>query len=253
MIYLISDSKLLKIGYTSNLNNRLSGLKTGNPLVTIVAFKAGSKIDEKNLHEQCKKWHVDKEWYEDTIEVRQKFEEYDPFSNDQINLFKEVLSKALTRISEEKDYEYFLNKPIFNHFKEKVINIKNVPEEYSKMLGYLAEAEAYCNALYCIKYAKKEGLKYIKSEYKVCKTASWCISRDDLNSIINISKKDIYRYEELQKCVENLKIDLHNVKTDYAKYIIATRLKHDSENLNSLQKRIKENLDFVEEILNRIK
>lgn len=249
----MSDNKLLKIGYTTNLNNRLHGLKTGNPLITVVSFKAGSKMDEKNLHEQCKEWYVDKEWYQDTVEVRKKFEEYNPFSDNEINLFKETLSKALLSIYKEKDYKYFWNKPIFRHFKEKVINIENIPEEYSRMLTYLKEAEEYCNALYCIKYIRKQDLEYVKSKYMVSKNIFWYISKTDLNFILEASKKKISKYNELQKYTEELKTDLSNIKTDYTRSIIESRLKNDLDSLNYLQKEIKENLDFLEKVLDKIK
>lgn len=44
----------LKIGYSNNVQKRLRTFLTGNPDITLLSFKSGTKQDEANLHKLCK-------------------------------------------------------------------------------------------------------------------------------------------------------------------------------------------------------
>lgn len=54
MLYLIKSNKFLKIGYTSNIDNRIKQYKTHNPDIKILSIIEGTREDEKKLHELCK-------------------------------------------------------------------------------------------------------------------------------------------------------------------------------------------------------
>lgn len=54
MIYLIEDRDYLKIGYTKDIQSRLSGYKTENVYCKLLSYKEGTVKDETILHELCK-------------------------------------------------------------------------------------------------------------------------------------------------------------------------------------------------------
>ena len=60
MLYLIQSSNFLKIGYTSNLENRKKDYKTHNPDFKILATRKGTKKDESYLHKLLHKYKVNK-------------------------------------------------------------------------------------------------------------------------------------------------------------------------------------------------
>lgn len=53
MIYLIKDREYLKIGYTKNIDSRMSNYRTHNPHFELLAYKEGLKQDESKLHKLC--------------------------------------------------------------------------------------------------------------------------------------------------------------------------------------------------------
>ena len=53
MLYLLEDRDYLKIGYTTNLNERMKSYKTCNCYIKLIASKPGSKKDEHRLHKLC--------------------------------------------------------------------------------------------------------------------------------------------------------------------------------------------------------
>lgn len=54
MLYLIKDRDYLKIGYTSNLDQRKKAYETTNCYAEIIMVRDGTMKDEKALHELCK-------------------------------------------------------------------------------------------------------------------------------------------------------------------------------------------------------
>lgn len=69
MIYLISnitpDIALLKIGYTNNINKRMSTYKTHNPTFNLLYVGEGNKENEKFLHLYFERYRHEssKEWF----------------------------------------------------------------------------------------------------------------------------------------------------------------------------------------------
>jgi hypothetical protein len=50
----IKSGKFLKIGFTSNIENRIKQYKTHNPDVLVLSMMEGTREDEKRLHTLCK-------------------------------------------------------------------------------------------------------------------------------------------------------------------------------------------------------
>ena len=70
MLYLIEDRDYLKIGFTTDLEKRISSYKTTNCYAKLIDTKPGSRIDEKAIHLLCEKHHYDREWFYNNDEVR---------------------------------------------------------------------------------------------------------------------------------------------------------------------------------------
>lgn len=94
MIYLIKSGEYVKIGFSENINKRLSILQTGNPIkMEIIDYKEGNKIDEGILHSLCKEFRIRGEWFKDCDQVRE--------------IFKNYISKKLDNIKiQDKDFIY---------------------------------------------------------------------------------------------------------------------------------------------------
>jgi hypothetical protein len=58
MLYLIEDRDYLKIGYTSNIEERIKSYKITNIYCKLVDIKEGDKYNEYELHKICDKWKV---------------------------------------------------------------------------------------------------------------------------------------------------------------------------------------------------
>jgi hypothetical protein len=79
MIYLIShEDKFLKIGYTSDINNRLSQLQTSNPIrLKVINLIKGDVNLEKELHSRFKELRVNGEWFVYDAEILNYFSSQD--------------------------------------------------------------------------------------------------------------------------------------------------------------------------------
>jgi excisionase family DNA binding protein len=63
-VYFIACGKFVKIGVTTNINKRISSMKTWNPLeMRILAKIPGDRKTEKDLHLKFKKYRHDCEWF----------------------------------------------------------------------------------------------------------------------------------------------------------------------------------------------
>ncbi len=80
MLYLIESSDYYKIGYTKNLKIRIQQYKTCNPDFKLLGTIDGDQIDEKILHNKCKKYHYKNEWYYKNRIILKTFKSY--VSND---------------------------------------------------------------------------------------------------------------------------------------------------------------------------
>lgn len=107
MLYLIKSNKFLKIGYTSNIDNRIKQYKTHNPDIKILSIIEGTREDEKKLHELCKEWKYDSEWFYYSPKI------IELFSNNILN------SEIIIRENIVKTYEEFI--PKLCKFKKKLL------------------------------------------------------------------------------------------------------------------------------------
>lgn len=107
MLYLIKSNKFLKIGYTSNLNNRIKQYKTHNPDIKVLSIIDGTREDEKKLHELCKEWKYDSEWFYYSPKIIDLF-----LNHNQLDL-------CIVRESIVKTYNEFI--PKLCQFKKKLL------------------------------------------------------------------------------------------------------------------------------------
>ncbi|MCK4447410.1 MAG: GIY-YIG nuclease family protein [Candidatus Marinimicrobia bacterium] len=78
MIYFITDGNgYFKIGYTENIEERLSQLNAANPnKLKVIHIKKGGLLEEKILHNKFYKYRKNGEWFENCKEIRD-FIKYD--------------------------------------------------------------------------------------------------------------------------------------------------------------------------------
>lgn len=70
-VYVVQCGPCVKIGYTSNLEQRLHALKTSNPHeIELIGSFPGTKADEKIIHKQFSHLRIKGEWFAAEWEVR---------------------------------------------------------------------------------------------------------------------------------------------------------------------------------------
>lgn len=78
MIYFINHTEYLKIGYTSDINKRITDLQVSCPVkLTLVGLIDGDMVDESALHEKFRKFHSHGEWFTYTKELYQYVQSLD--------------------------------------------------------------------------------------------------------------------------------------------------------------------------------
>lgn len=116
MIYLIKDRDYLKIGYSSNIDQRKKAYDTTNCYAKMIMIKDGSRKDETILHKLCEQWHYKNEWFYYNDEIIKIFEEYQSDNNEERiqKLEKEVcglktqLQSLISHIKErDKEWENY--------------------------------------------------------------------------------------------------------------------------------------------------
>lgn len=76
MIYLIESNDKLKIGYAKNAEQRFKTYRTHNIDAQLLAYKTGIRKDEKLLHELCKEYQYEGEWFYNNDFVKDTFNNY---------------------------------------------------------------------------------------------------------------------------------------------------------------------------------
>lgn len=64
MLYLIKDTDFLKIGYSSNIEERMKEYATHNPSYELIGVREGDKEFEKFFHNRFKEFRLRNEWFE---------------------------------------------------------------------------------------------------------------------------------------------------------------------------------------------
>ena len=111
MLYLIKDRDYLKIGYASNIKDRMKSYKTHTLYTELLDVKPGSTTDERNLHKLCSKYLVELEWFKNCEEVLSIWRNYEPEVIKDLDIIKNIIEKADEELS-RVHLELFKNWPV---------------------------------------------------------------------------------------------------------------------------------------------
>lgn len=133
MLYLIKDRDYIKIGYTSNLDQRQKAYETTNCYAEVIMTKDGTRKDESNLHKLCDKWHYKNEWFHYDDEIVKIFEEYQP---DQEERLKKPEADVSTLKTQMQSIINYINKNIkeLEEWNNAWVEIDNDMKEYLSQL-----------------------------------------------------------------------------------------------------------------------
>lgn len=133
MLYLIKDRDYIKIGYTSNLDQRQKAYETTNCYAEVIMTKDGTRKDESNLHKLCDKWHYKNEWFHYDDEIVKIFEEYQP---DQEERIKKLETELFTLKIQMQSVINYINKNVkeLEEWNNAWIEIDNDMKEYLSQL-----------------------------------------------------------------------------------------------------------------------
>lgn len=133
MLYLIKDRDYIKIGYTSNLDQRQKAYETTNCYTEVIMTKDGTRKDESNLHKLCDKWHYKNEWFHYDDEIVKIFEEYQP---DQEERIKKLETELFTLKTQMQSVINYINKNVkeLEEWNNAWTEIDNDMKEYLSQL-----------------------------------------------------------------------------------------------------------------------
>lgn len=133
MLYLIKDRDYIKIGYTSNLDQRQKAYETTNCYAEVLMAKDGTRKDESNLHKLCDKWHYKNEWFHYDEEIVKIFEEYQP---DQEERLKKLEAEVSTLKIQMQSIINYINKNVkeLEEWNNAWVEIDNDMKEYLSQL-----------------------------------------------------------------------------------------------------------------------
>ena len=248
MIYLMTDQRFLKIGYTQDVKARLKQLKTGNPSIELVKTKPGSKLDEKAIQVICKQWNVDREWYQNIPEIINIFDEYDPFSKKELEVLKKLYKDAINNVKEGKWFGA-VKSNIFQHISDKMKDATNVPEEYRKYYNYCVNIDNYSQALCCLSYKNVKEISNIKLEYKISDNIILTPIQDYFKNKTEKYEEGVKELESKNELLKALHEDLSNVKSQIAIEFLTKIYDNVSNEYKKLYKSLHTNIDFNEQLL----
>lgn len=182
MLYLIEDRDYLKIGYAKNFDERWKSYMLHNCYCKPLSVKEGAFYDEQELHKLCTPYRFRSEWYYNTQEV------IDIFNNYQSNI-KEILdndTKILHQISKDI-VELHQNSSNFPEFKfkfdkyivEKENEIKSIKQHMNRLnsrddlpfkeiktcIDYIEKLSKTIYVRSCIIYLCKETIDFKNPNY----------------------------------------------------------------------------------------
>lgn len=133
MLYLIKDRDYIKIGYTSNLDQRQKAYETTNCYAEVIMAKDGTRKDEFNLHKLCDKWHYKNEWFYYDDEIVKIFEEHQP---DQEERLKKLEADVSTLKIQMQSIINYINKNVkeLEEWNNAWVEIDNDMKEYLSQL-----------------------------------------------------------------------------------------------------------------------
>ena len=194
MLYLIEDRDYLKIGYANNIKDRMSGYRMHNCYATLISSKEGLMCNEKELHELCKQWQYRGEWFYNTPEVKQIFEEYNSFKESDFIWLKKLVASRYISLLKDKCLPKIQTK--VNNILENLRKEKSLPIYIKKWVDCFYEQDDLNRVI----------------EFFLDKSVYFPKARFDFNIFPNIvidtSKsvlKCLYEYENILKEYERLK------------------------------------------------
>lgn len=182
MLYLLEDREYLKIGYAKDINQRFKQHQISNLHLKLLDTKIGTLRNERELHQLCKKYWVQSEWYQNCPEVINIWNYYN--SKLEINDLKEVVfsrSKLIQKYLLDPKKFYITEKiptidefniTLFNEMKTNNINL----DEYEYWLVLYQNQTEIFNCLQMQKIKIKD-CNYLNLEYFPNKTLRLCIIR----------------------------------------------------------------------------
>lgn len=186
MLYLIEDRDYLKIGYTNNIKDREKTYKLHNCYAKVISLKEGTLECEQDLHELCKEWHYQGEWFHNVPKVKQIFEKYNSFNDSKFIWLKKIVSERYVSLLTIRKLPYLSNKDFLRikNLRKEVLN-KNVPKNISRWIAYFDEQEKLMEILNYLKWAHgPEPNKKIK--FLIFPETTYDITNDIRNSIKEI-------------------------------------------------------------------
>lgn len=256
MLYLIEDRDYLKIGYAKNIKDRMSNYKLHNCYAKLLSSKEGSMINEKELHELCKEWHYQGEWFYNVPEVKQIFEEYDSFDESKYIWFKKIVTERYISLRKNKTLPSLSNKDytkIKNLFKEivpKNLNswifaFKEQEELYKVVSFFNGSIEKFPDIRFDFKIfpnVNVHTLNYLEQmliKYGECLDSSRELL-DELQDLKDTKRKrsltldEEHRYWNLIWQIDEYKLEIKqwDVKNKYIKKCIIASEKNRNENID---------------------
>lgn len=192
MLYLIENGAYLKIGFTTNLQSRLKTYKTHNPNFSLLNSKDGIKQDETMLHKLCNQYKYEREWFHNTPEVIEIFNNYESIIFKNWSLTTKILDDFISGIK-----TLLYNEEIWNIKNQYTYNVK-VSSDWIKcfqITDLINKPKYYDYYLYVYNFYTKfvhvRPLEIIKFLYK--------IKQIDTQEYINYLKSCIPYYRKLQE------------------------------------------------------
>lgn len=209
----MSDKHHLKIGYAKDPQKRLKSLTTGNPDIEILKVKPGNTTDETIIQEKCKQWHYNREWYEDTLEVREIFNKHNPFTEERLEKLKKQILLSAESVCSTRWFGS-ANSPIFTEIKELSNDRSLYSEEFKEYLKYCDDIQAFCtlrNAIYTRDIIPEI---YFTRKYQISPEKIVRFSVENLDPIIQESNELLEEAEDLDARVKGIKEDMKKCQSE---------------------------------------
>ncbi len=231
----------VKIGYAVDPNKRLKTLRTGNPNLKIELTKPGSVLDEKALQKICKPYHYKREWFIDCEEVRKAFNEYDAFSDQELQKLKDWVNEKSSDLTELCHKESFIEEKLDG------LDLKDLPEEWHSWLEFYKDRILYSEALSSIRWLEL-NTSCLKPKYKININNVVLYPVEKLKELLTKLDKGIDLYNSEIDRRKELKEDLYNVKNISTRNVLEYEIKQIDKYLPEKSEQINKMKGFVKEI-----
>lgn len=250
MIYLISDGSYLKIGYAKDPKKRLNNIQTGNIKAELLRCKAGNLRDEKNLHKICEPWHVKREWFQNVPEVINAFDNYDSFSDEELQLLKNEVLRIEEEYNRTGEFQLY-GDSCWNDIKQKLEETV-VRDEWKPWVQSYENAILYDALIKTLKGSTTETFKSIQMFYKINQT----IIKFPLDLFYEFSdsvEEETTKLRSQLNIINELKNDKEIVKSSISKDVIDKQIQEKERALDNALSITEFRADFVKRIFKVLK